>query len=113
MKFIISNNTIRTTSINMVEALSPIKHLVGNDWELIRKSLLEEQQPITHLKHVSVTLVDGDWVVWVDDEVVTKQLSLIGKVVQFVTPIIMSLQMFAVDFKTDLKSLSAWINEEK
>ena len=113
MKFIISTETIRNTSVDMVEALSPIKHLIGKDWDSVQASLMEEQRPITHLKHVSVTLVGDDWVVWIDDEVITKQLSLLGKFIRFVTPIIMTVQMFASDFKDDLKKLSVWINEEK
>ena len=113
MKFIISNETIRNTSINMVEALQPIKHLIGKDWESVRESLLGEQRPITHLKHISVTLVNHEWVVWIDDEVITKQLSLIGKIARFIVPIIMSMQVFADDFKADVKKLNSWINEEK
>ena len=112
MKFIINATTVSNTNEQLIKELQPIKHLFGGDWDEVVKAIRAETE-VTHLKHVSITLQGGEWVVWVDDEVLVKQIALIGKAMRLFAPIIFTIKMVAKEIDSDLRGLVSWLREEK
>ena len=112
MKFIINANTVSNTNEQLIEELTPIKHLFGDNWDEMVKAIRAETE-VTHLKHVSITLQGDEWIVWVDDEVVTKQIALIGKAMRLLAPILLTIKMVARELGSDLRTLASWLREEK
>ena len=49
----------------------------------------------------------------VDDEVITKQVALIGKAMRLFAPIIFTIKMVAKEIDSDLRTLASWLREEK
>ena len=112
MKFIISAETVLNTNEQLIKELQPIKHLFGGDWDEMVKAIRAEAE-VTHLKHVSLTLQGDEWIVWIDDEVITKQIALIGKAMRLFAPIIFTIKMVATEIDSDLRTLASWLREEK
>ena len=112
MKFIINATTVSNANESLVKELTPIKHLFGDNWDEMVKAIRAEDE-ITHLKHVSLTLQGGEWVVWVDDEVLVKQIALIGKAMRLLAPILLTVKMVAKELGSDLRTLASWLREEK
>ena len=112
MKFIINATTVSNANELLVKELTPIKHLFGDNWDEMVKAIRAEDE-ITHLKHVSLTLQGGEWVVWVDDEVLVKQIALIGKAMRLLAPILLTVKMVAKELGSDLRTLASWLREEK
>lgn len=112
MKFIINATTVSNTNEQLIKELRPIKHLFGGDWDEMVKAIRASDE-VTHLKHVSLTLQGDEWVLWIDDEVLTKQVHLIGKAVRLLAPIIFTIKMIAQELGTDLRALASWLREEK
>ena len=112
MKFTISAETVLNTNEQLIKELQPIKHLFGGDWDEMVKAIRAETE-VTHLKHVSLTLQGGEWIVWVDDEVITRQIALVGKTVRLLAPILLTIKMVAQELGTDLRALASWLREEK
>ena len=112
MKFIINATTVSNTNEQLIKELQPIKHLFGDNWDEMVKAIRAETE-VTHLKHVSLTLQGGEWVVWVDDEVFVKQIALIGKAVRLFAPILLTVKMVAKELGSDLRTLASWLREEK
>ena len=48
-----------------------------------------------------------------DDEVLIKQIALIGKAMRLFAPIIFSIKMIYQELDSDLRSLASWLREEK
>ena len=92
--------------------MRPIRHLFGDNWDEVVKAIRDETE-ITHLKHVSLTLQDGEWIVRVDDEIITKQIALIGKAVRLFAPVVLAIKMVAKEIDSDLRTLASWLREEK
>ena len=112
MKFIINATTVSNTNEQLINELRPIRHLFGGDWDKMVEAIRAETE-VTHLKHVSLTLQGGEWIVWVDDEVLIKQIALIGKAMRLFAPIIFSIKMIYQELDSDLRSLASWLREEK
>ena len=112
MKFIINATTASNANELLVKELAPIKHLFGDNWDEMVKAIMDETE-VTHLKHVSITRYSGEWIVWVDDEVLVKQIALIGKAMRLFTPIIFTIKMVANEIGSDLRGLVSWLREEK
>lgn len=112
MKFIINATTVSNTDEQLVAELRPIRHLFGDNWDEMVKAIRASDE-VTHLKHVSLTLQGDEWVVWIDDEVLTKQIALIGKAVRLLAPIIFAVKMIARELDSDLRTLASWLREEK
>lgn len=110
MKFIINATTVSNANEQLIKELRPIKHLFGGDWDEMVKAIRDETE--VHLKHVSLTLQDGEWIVRVDDEIITKQIALIGKAVRLLAPILFSIKMIYQELDSDLRSLASWLREE-
>ena len=84
MKFIINATTVSNTNEQLIKELQPIKHLFGGDWDEMVEAIRAKTE-ITHLKHISVTLQGGEWIVWV----------------------------VAKEIDSDLQGLLSWLREEK
>ena len=112
MKFIINATTLAKTNNQLIEELRPIRHLFGDNWDEMVKAIRAETE-VTHLKHVSLTLQGGEWIVGVDDEVLIKQIALIGKAMRLFAPIIFTIKMVAKEIDSDLRTLASWLREEK
>lgn len=112
MKFVINATTLAKTNNQLIEELRPIRHLFGDNWDEMVKAIRAETE-ITHLKHVSLTLQGGEWIVGVDDEVLIKQIALIGKAMRLFAPIIFTIKMVAKEIDSDLRTLASWLREEK
>ena len=112
MKFIINATTLAKTNEQLVAELRPIRHLFGDNWDEMVKAIRDETE-VTHLKHVSLTLQGGEWIVWVDDEVITRQIALVGKAVRLLAPILLTIKMVAQELGSDLRTLASWLREEK
>lgn len=112
MKFIINATTVSNTNEQLIKELQPIKHLFGGDWDEMVKAIRAETE-VTHLKHVSLTLQGDEWIVWIDDEIITKQIALIGKAVRLLAPILLTIKMIAQELGSDLRTLASWLREEK
>lgn len=112
MKFIINATTVSNTNEQLIKELRPIKHLFGGDWDKMVEAIRAETE-VTHLKHVSLTLQGDEWIVWVDDEVVFKQLAFIGKAVRLLAPVFFTIKMIAQELGGDLRTLDSWLREEK
>lgn len=112
MKFIINATTVSNTNEQLIKELRPIKHLFGGDWNEMVKAIRAETE-ITHLKHVSLTLQGDEWIVWVDDEAIFKQMAFIGKAVRLLAPILFTIKMVAQELDSDLRTLASWLREEK
>lgn len=112
MKFIINATTVSNTNEQLIKELRPIKHLFGGDWDEMVKAIRAEAE-VTHLKHVSLTLQGDEWIVWVDDEVIFKQMAFIGKAVRLLAPILLTIKMIAKELDSDLRTLASWLREEK
>ena len=110
MKFIINATTVSNANEQLIKELRPIKHLFGGDWDEMVKAIRAETE--VTLKHVSLTLQDGEWIVRVDDEIITKQVALIGKAMRLFAPIIFTIKMVAKEIDSDLRSLASWLREE-
>ena len=110
MKFIINATTVSNANEQLIKELRPIKHLFGGDWDEMVKAIRDETE--VTLKHVSLTLQDGEWIVRVDDEIITKQIALIGKAVRLLAPILFSIKMIYQELDSDLRSLASWLREE-
>lgn len=110
MKFIINATTVSNANEQLIKELRPIKHLFGGDWDEMVKAIRAETE--VHLKHVSLTLQDGEWIVRVDDEIITKQVALIGKAMRLLAPILFSIKMIYQELDSDLRSLASWLREE-
>lgn len=114
MKFIISNSTVNGTNARMAHELKPIAEMFGADGRALLKSLCEgEMREITHLKNVSLTQLNGEWIFEVNDELMFKHVALVGKVVRFLAPIAMSMKFFMSELANEVQEIDAWINEEK
>ncbi len=111
MKFIINATTFSNTNEQLIKELRPIKHLFGGDWDEMVKAIRAETE--VNLKHVSLTLQSGEWIMWVDDEIITKQVALIGKAVRLLAPILLTIKMIAKELDSDLRTLASWLREEK
>ena len=111
MKFIINATTFSNTNEQLIKELRPIKHLFGGDWDEMVKAIRAETE--VNLKHVSLTLQGGEWIMWVDDEIITKQVALIGKAVRLLAPILLTIKMIAKELDSDLRTLASWLREEK
>ena len=112
MKFIINATTVSNANEQLIKELRPIKHLFGGDWDEMVKAIRDETE-VTHLKHVSLTLQDNEWIVRVNDEVLIKQIALIGKAVRLLAPILLTFKMIAKELDSDLRALASWLREEK
>ena len=112
MKFIINATTVSNANEQLIEELRPIRHLFGDNWDEMVKAIRAETE-VTHLKHVSLTLQGGEWIVGVDDEVLIKQIALIGKAMRLFAPIIFTIKMVAKEIDSDLRGLLSWLREEK
>ena len=112
MKFIINVATVSNTNEQLIKELRPIKHLFGGDWELVVMAIRAEIE-VTHLKHVSLIRQGDEWIVWVDDEVITKQIALIGKAMRLLAPILLTIKIVAQELDSDLRTLASWLREEK
>lgn len=112
MKFIINATTVSNANEQLIKELRPIKHLFGGDWDEMVKAIRDETE-VTHLKHVSLTLQDNEWIVRVDDEIITKQIALIGKAMRLLAPILITIKMVAKEIDSDLRTLASWLREEK
>ena len=112
MKFIINATTVSNTNEQLIKELQPIKHLFGGDWDKMVEAIRAETE-VTHLKHVSLTLLGDEWIVWVDDEVLIKQIALIGKAMRLFAPILLTIKMVAKEIDSDLRTLASWLREEK
>ena len=110
MKFIINATTVSNANEQLIKELRPIKHLFGGDWDEMVKAIRAETE--VTLKHVSLTLQDGEWIVRVDDEIITKQIALIGKAMRLLAPILFSIKMIYQELDSDLRSLASWLREE-
>ena len=110
MKFIINATTVSNANEQLIKELRPIKHLFGGDWDEMVKAIRDETE--VTLKHVSLTLQDGEWIVRVDDEIITKQIALIGKAMRLLAPILFSIKMIYQELDSDLRSLASWLREE-
>lgn len=110
MKFIINATTVSNANEQLIKELRPIKHLFGGDWDEMVKAIRAETE--VHLKHVSLTLQDNEWIVRVDDEIITKQVALIGKAMRLLAPILFSIKMIYQELDSDLRSLASWLREE-
>lgn len=110
MKFIINATTVSNANEQLIKELRPIKHLFGGDWDEMVKAIRDETE--VTLKHVSLTLQDGEWIVRVDDEIITKQIALIGKAARLLAPILFSIKMIYQELDSDLRSLASWLREE-
>ena len=111
MKFIINAMTVSNTNEQLIKELRPLKHLFGGEWDEIVAAIRDETE--VDLKHVSITHLDGEWIVRVDDEVFTKQIALIGKAMRLFAPIIFTIKMVAKEIDSDLRALASWLREEK
>ena len=111
MKFIINATTVSNANEQLIKELRPIKHLFGGDWDEMVKAIRAETE--VTLKHVSLTLQDSEWIVRVDDEIITKQIALIGKAMRLFAPIIFTIKMVAKEIDSDLRTLASWLREEK
>lgn len=112
MKFIINATTVSNTNEQLIKELRPIKHLFGGDWDEMVKAIRAETE-VTHLKHVSLTLQGDEWIVWVDDEVIFKQMAFIGRAVRLLAPVFFTIKMVAQELGSDLRTLASWLREEK
>lgn len=112
MKFIINATTASNANELLIKELTPIKHLFGDNWNEMVKAIRDETE-VTHLKHVSVTRYLGEWIIWVDDGVLVKQIALIGKAMRLLTPIILTIKMVTKEIDSDLRTLASWLREEK
>lgn len=112
MKFIINATTLAKTNEQLVAELRPIRHLFGDNWDEMVKAIRASDE-VTHLKYVSLTLQGDEWVLWIDDEVLTKQVALIGKAVRLLAPILFTIKMVAQELGSDLRTLASWLREEK
>lgn len=112
MKFIINATSVSNTNEQLIKELRPIKHLFGGDWDEMVKAIRAETE-ITHLKHVSLTLQGDEWIVWVDDEVIFKQMAFIGRAVRLLAPVFLTIKMVAQELGSDLRTLASWLREEK
>ena len=114
MKFIVSNNAVNGTNARMAQELKPIAEMFGADGRALLKSLCEgEMREITHLKNVSLTQLNGEWIFEVNDELMFKHVALVGKVVRFLAPVVMSMKLFMAELANEAQEVDAWINEEK
>lgn len=115
MKFVIDAATAKNVNEAMFEELLPVIQAcgVGNDEIAVIKHCMTHMEEVTHLKHVSVHLINGEWVFWIDDELMFKNIKLIGKVARFVAPIVMTLKLFLHDLKSEVQAVERWIKEEK
>ena len=114
MKFILSNTTVVNTNVRLANELKPIAEMFGAEGRAIISAMQQEgMREITHLKNVSLTQVNGEWIFEVNDELMFKHISLIGKVVRFIAPIAMSVKLFAAELKAETQAIEAWTNEEK
>ena len=111
MKFIINATTVSNTNEQLIKELQPIKHLFGGDWDEMVKAIRAETE--VNLKHISLTLQGDEWIVWVDDEIITKQVALIGKAMRLLAPILLTIKIVAQELDSDLRSLASWLREEK
>ena len=110
MKFIINATTVSNANEQLIKELRPIKHLFGGDWDKMVEAIRAETE--VTLKHVSLTLQDGEWIVRVDDEIITKQVALIGKAVRLLAPILLTFKMIVKELDSDLRALASWLREE-
>lgn len=114
MKFIISNTTAQLTNIQLAQELSPLASMFGRDgYKVIDAIRNDGMKEITHLKNMSLTLANGEWIFEINDDLMFKHISLIGKVIRFIAPIAMSLHMLMFELKNDLESINDWLNERK
>lgn len=115
MKFVIDAVAAKNVNESLFEELLPVMRACGvgaTEIEVIKHSMTHMEE-VTHLKHVSVHLANGEWVFWIDDELMFKHIKLIGKVARFVAPIVMTLKLFLHDLKSEVQAIERWIKEEK
>lgn len=115
MKFVIDAAAAKNVNESLFEELLPVMRACGvgaSDIKGIKRNMTHMEE-VTHLKHVSVHLVNGEWVFWIDDELMFKHIKLIGKVARFIAPIVMSFKLFLHDFKPEVQAVERWIKEEK
>ena len=114
MKFIISANTATQINERMADELLPIAAMFGAEGKQVIQAIRKDGiQEITHLKHVSVTLVNGEWIFEISDELSFKHISLFGKVARMALPLVVAFKTFASEIKREAAAIDAWINERK
>ena len=109
MKFVINTTVAADANKQLVRELEPISHLFGGEWPRIRSALLEEGCEVTHLKHVSITQVGDEWVIWVDDQIITRQLAMVGRFVRLFSPLIVAVMQVGRELGVELAQLRDWL----
>lgn len=112
MKFVISAIAASELNNKSFDEIRPVLSVLGKSHSEVRKAMTEMRE-VTHLKHVSVRLVAGEWIFEIDDELMFKHVALIGKVARFIVPLVSMFKMFMHEFKAEVDSINSWINEEK
>jgi len=114
MKFVINAQSVMFVNASLADELSPVLSVFGADGRAALDAIRnDELKEITHLKNISVRLIDGEWHIEINDELMLKHVSLIGKVARFIAPIAVSLKFFMTDLKKEMDAIAAWLNEEK
>lgn len=115
MKFVIDAVSAKNVNESLFEELVPVMRACGvgaSEIDEIKRNMTHMEE-VTHLKHVSVHLINGEWVFEINDELMFKNIKLIGKAARFIAPIVMSLKLFLYDLKTEVQAIGHWIKEEK
>ena len=108
MKFIVNATIAANANKQLVNELEPISYLFGSEWRRIRSALLEEGEQV-YLKHISVTRVGDDWVVWIDDEAITRQLAMIGRFTRVLAPLIAAVIQVGKELGHDVAEFRNWL----
>ena len=115
MKFVISAIAASELNNKSFDEIRPVLSALGkshSEMDEIRRAVTEMRE-VTHLKYVSVRLVAGEWIFEIDDELMFKNVALIGKVARFIVPLVAMFKMFMHEFKAEVESINNWIKEEK
>lgn len=115
MKFVMSAKTAERVSHTAFEELRPVLDALSVPHEEMDqiKSCMTEMREITDLKHMSMQLINGEWVFEINDELMFKHISLLGKIARFIAPIAVAVKLFASEFKREVESINNWLLEKK
>ena len=96
MKFVICAIAAAELNDKSFDEIRPVLEALGKSHSEMDESKrsMTEMREVTHLKHVSMRLVAGEWVFEIDDALMFKHVALIGKVARFIVPLVSMFKMF-------------------
>jgi hypothetical protein len=112
MKFIISAATVSALNLEAKALLTPLINEIEPGADL-DKAFADTDFTDNSLANSSINLVDGEWVLEVNDEGIFKYMAIYMKVAKFITPFVKPFLALTHSLSDDINEIQRWIGQRK